>query len=73
MFDQPSSLGSLPQQMSVVVRVVSSPALSGRHPGNRTPVDEEQKHNHDSPKREYKTHFEVRRLRRDIEEKKIIK
>lgn len=38
LFDELSSLGGLPQKMSVVVGVVFSPALSGQHSGNRSPA-----------------------------------
>lgn len=38
LFDELSSLGGLPQKMSVVIRVVFSPALSGQHSGNGSPV-----------------------------------
>lgn len=38
MFDELSSLGRLPQKMSVVVGVVFGPALGGQHSGNGSPV-----------------------------------
>lgn len=33
-FDEPSSLGGLPQNMSEVIRIVLSPTLCGGHSGN---------------------------------------
>lgn len=38
LFNELSSLGGLPQKMSVVIGVVFSPALSGQHSGNGSPV-----------------------------------
>lgn len=39
LFDELSSLGGLPQKMSVVIGIVFSPALSGQHSGNGSPVN----------------------------------
>ena len=38
MLDEPPSLGGLPQQPSVVVRIVLRLALGGGHSGNGVPV-----------------------------------
>ena len=48
-FDEPSSLRSLPQQMPVVVGILPGPTLHGGHSGNRTPANQHRRRIRNSP------------------------